>query len=127
MTEICPCCSNLIYAKCCEPYHLNMMVPATPEKLMRSRYSAYVMHLVAYLMQTTHPLVRYLYDEKEIENWAKANTWLKLEICVAQKDKVEFKAQYQNGLNTTIHHEISTFKKDNGVWYYLKGIFFNQN
>ena len=125
MSDLCPCCSTLSYADCCEPYHLGMAKPATPEILMRSRYCAYALHLIDYLVQTTHPANRNLYQKDEIENWAKRSQWLKLEICNANQDKVEFKAYYLNGGTTYIHHENSTFKKEHGIWYYLKGSYFN--
>ena len=125
MPDFCPCCSTLSYVDCCQPYHLGVDRPVTPEILMRSRYSAYALHLIDYLIQTTHPVSRPQYQKDEIEHWAKSNYWLKLEICHAHQDKVEFKAYYQQGLKTYIHHENSTFKKEKGIWYYLKGSYFN--
>ncbi|WP_316784190.1 YchJ family protein [Pedobacter frigiditerrae] len=119
----CPCCSSLSYANCCQPFHLDKEKPLTPEKLMRSRFSAYALHLIDYLIETTHPSQIHFYERKEIENWAKSNVWLKLEICEAKEDIVEFKAFYQNGLKTFIHHETSIFKQEHGIWYYLKGTY----
>jgi len=125
MSDLCPCCSTLSYTDCCKSYHLGMAKPASPEILMRSRYSAYALHLIDYLIQTTHSASRKLYQKDEIEHWAKSNHWLKLEICKANQDKVEFKAYYLNAGTTYIHHENSTFKKEHGIWYYLKGSYFN--
>ncbi len=90
---------------------------------MRSRFSAYALHLIDYLIETTHPSQIHFYERKEIENWAKSNVWLELEICEAKEDIVEFKAFYQNGLKTFIHHETSIFKQEHGIWYYLKGTY----
>lgn len=125
MSDRCYCCTNLNYAQCCQPYHLGTSKAATPEILMRSRYSAYALHLITYLVETTHPSKRHLYKKKEIENWAVSNRWLKLEICKAQQDQVEFKAYYQHNENTYVHHENSTFKKEQGIWYYLSGSYFD--
>ena len=50
----CPCGSGNAYAACCRPFHQGQL-PDTALKLMRSRYSAYVLCLPAYIMQTTHP------------------------------------------------------------------------
>lgn len=125
MSNSCFCCSNLSYIQCCQPYHLGVSRAATPEILMRSRYSAYALHLIDYLVETTHPTKRHLYKKNEIENWATSNQWLKLEICKAHKDRVEFKAYYQNGAVTYIHHEDSLFKKEHRIWYYLEGAYFN--
>lgn len=50
----CPCGSNAKYKKCCLPYLEGKAAP-TPEALMRSRYSAYIVGAVDYLFHTTHP------------------------------------------------------------------------
>lgn len=117
----CPCCSQISYANCCEKYHLNTALPKTPEQLMRSRYSAYALHLIDYLVETTYPLNRHLYPKKDLTIWAKANKWLGLGICNAVNDTVEFKAYYQNGLQSLVHHELSVFKLLNNKWYYYNG------
>ena len=121
----CPCCSNLAYENCCEPFHKNQDIPATPEALMRSRYAAYALHLIDYLIETTHPDIRHLHLKKDIEKWSKQNYWLKLEIISAINTKVEFKAYYQFNAKNFIHHESSTFKMENKRWYYLSGEYFN--
>jgi SEC-C motif-containing protein len=122
-TTLCRCCSNLNYANCCEPYHLKQQKPLTPEQLMRSRFTAYAMHLIDYLIATTHASQRHLYQKNEIEHWAKSNVWLKLEICEAKNEIVEFKAYYRNGLKQFVHHERSVFKKESDTWFYLKGTY----
>lgn len=124
-TLICACSSGETYANCCENYHLNTSVPQTAEQLMRSRYCAYALHLIEYLWETTHPSKRHLYDKASMEKWAKANHWIRLEIVYADKKVVEFKAYYQKGLAQFVHHERSTFKKEDGRWYYLSGDYFN--
>ena len=117
----CPCCSNLEYHNCCEPFHTNKELPSTPEALMRSLYAAYALHLIDYLIATTHSQTRNLHLKKDVENWAKQNIWLKLEIIAASNDKVEFKAYYRNAAKDYTHHENSTFKMENNRWYYLSG------
>ena len=121
----CACSSGNPYAECCQAYHLKATYPQTPEQLMRSRYSAYALHLIDYLWDTTHPSKRYLYNKADIEKWAKDNHWLRLEIVGAKKDVVEFKAFYQQGLRDFVHHERSVFKKENGKWYYFSGDHFH--
>jgi uncharacterized protein YchJ len=54
-------------------------IAATAIDLMRSRYSAYVLQHVDYLIATTHRSERKLFKE-ELLNWASSNTWLQLEI-----------------------------------------------
>ena len=53
----CPCGSGVPYAACCGRWHAgpqHLQAP-TAEALMRSRYSAYVRPLSAYLQDTWHP------------------------------------------------------------------------
>ena len=54
----CPCDSGQTYVDCCGPWHAGLLQglhAPTPEALMRSRYSAYVLGLPDYLLATWHP------------------------------------------------------------------------
>ncbi len=122
--NICPCCSGLKYEDCCQPFHQGESVP-TAEKLMRSRYSAYVICLPDYLINTTYPAKRKGLVKEEIVEWSKENKWLKLEIVKSNTSVVEFKAHFQDeNRQLHIHHERSDFTIDEGRWYYVKGKFF---
>ena len=47
----CPCDSGQTYVDCCGPWHAGLaqgLHAPTPETLMRSRYSAYVLGLIDY-------------------------------------------------------------------------------
>lgn len=91
---------------------------------MKSRYSAYATHQVDYLWNTTHISQRKLYSKADILNWATANEWQKLEIIVATENTVEFKAYFlDENKSNQIHHEFSTFKKENDCWFYVDGKF----
>lgn len=125
----CPCCSGKDYKVCCEPIILNGSANSALT-LMRSRYSAYATCQAEYLLNTTHPKTRIESSISEIENWAKENTWTKLEIISSENGSVgdfegtvEFKAHFTdlNG-QKQIHHESSIFLKENGQWFYLEGI-----
>lgn len=121
----CYCNSNKSFEICCEPYLNKQTLPITPEQLMRSRYSAYVLQNADYLMGTTHVSERKHYSKSEILEWAKSNTWMKLEVIKAFDDIVEFKAYYLDStLKAKIHHEKSSFKQENGVWFYVDGEFY---
>lgn len=117
----CPCCSTLKFEHCCEPF-LNGTPAPTPEALMRSRYTAYALCNVPYLLQTTHPKTRKYYSAKSIEQWAKESTWLKLEIKEAEGNTVTFYAYFkdQSG-QLQVHKEHSTFKQEDGIWYFVDG------
>lgn len=54
MNSLCPCKSGKLYQECCKHYH-DGFPPEHALNLMRSRYSAYAMHLADYIIKTTHP------------------------------------------------------------------------
>jgi SEC-C motif-containing protein len=57
-------------------------------------------------------------------HWAIANKWQKLEIIAVRENTVEFKAYFIDENNVEqVHHEISTFKQENGSWFYVNGKF----
>jgi len=128
MTD-CPCCSGKEFSECCEPIIKNESAPSALA-LMRSRYTAYKNGQAEYLYKTTHLKTRGEYQDGEIEEWLKENTWEKLEIISVEhgnvKDTrgiVEFKAYYKDKYQKDqILHERSTFLKENNQWFYLDGI-----
>jgi SEC-C motif-containing protein len=121
----CYCNSDKGFENCCEPFLKSVMIPENPEQLMRSRYSAYAIHNANYLIKTTHSLERKHYSKTEILEWSKSNTWIKLEVIKAYENIVEFKAFYlDHKLLAKVHHEKSTFKQENNIWYYVDGEFF---
>jgi SEC-C motif-containing protein len=127
MTKIkCYCGSQKNFDECCEPFINGTEKAPTALELMRSRYSAYATHSADYLLVTTHISERKYYSKSEILNWATSNQWLQLEIVAATENTVEFKAYFlDNKLQKQIHHEFSTFKLENGSWFYVDGKFFD--
>lgn len=125
----CYCCSGKEFEDCCQPFIENLAKPATAEELMRSRYSAYAVCAVEYLIKTTHPTTRKLHNAETIESWARSNVWQKLEIISKTdgeaRDKVgtvEFKAYFSGSDGQAqIHHENSTFRKELGKWFFVDG------
>lgn len=55
--DACPCGRGEPYGSCCGPLHGGEPAP-TAERLMRSRYSAFVLGLADYLLDTWHPQTR---------------------------------------------------------------------
>jgi SEC-C motif-containing protein len=103
-------------------------VPApTPEALMRSRYSAYASLNLDYLDQTTDPQALGEIDNKANKEWANTAEFLDLQIVTAtdsgNKGTVEFKTNFKIKGDETVHthHELSTFRKQGGRWYFRKG------
>jgi SEC-C motif domain protein len=120
--NLCPCDSSNPYNTCCEPAHKGSTAP-TAEALMRSRYSAYVLGLEAYLLKTwaakTRPAALNLSDDTQTK-------WLGLQVKRAENTSettaiVEFVARYKVGGKAERLHEVSQFVRIDGCWYYLAG------
>lgn len=121
----CYCGLEKIFQDCCEPIIKGIQKAPTAESLMRSRYSAYATHQADYLLESTHISERNYYSKSEILLWATSNHWLQLEILKSTETTVEFKAYFLDSkLQKQIHHEFSTFKLENGSWFYVDGKFF---
>lgn len=126
--SLCPCGSELEYDKCCEPFHSGDAKPETAAKLMRARYSAFVKNKVQFIADTHVPDTED-FDLEEAKQWATSSTWKGLQIVATKQGGVndatgvvEFKALYADDKDKDyLHHEISTFKKIDGVWFYEDG------
>ena len=122
----CPCGSGATFADCCEAVVLGNRPAKTAEQLMRSRYTAYLMKKVDYLVETTHPDSRTSDLEKSIRKWMKQVEWLKLHVVATEEGTesdstghVEFMAEYIADTGPGRHHECSVFEKIDGRWYYV--------
>jgi SEC-C motif-containing protein len=120
---ICPCGSTKNYSSCCEIYHLAQKKAETPEQLMRSRYSAYVVGNIDFIAKTNEPSQQDNFDYEAAETWSKQAEWLGLEIISAQDNEVEFKAHFKIKDLVQVHHEVSLFRYDEGQkqWFYTDG------
>lgn len=122
MEERCKCGSGKQLVSCCEPLIKGILKAETAEQLMRSRYVAYTMSAIDYLVKTTHVSQRKFYSPVEMEKWSKENDWKRLEIIAIAVNKVEFKAYYLDSKKKEqVHYEKSTFVLENEIWYYLEG------
>ena len=160
--DTCPCQINpsvettsaqLSYQDCCQPYHEAFYNGAlyndevgnaggikaeTAERLMRTRYSAFVLVKPEYIVKTTLPTQQALIDIQSIESWAKETDWAGLEIVEhtpklgKRHAQVEFKAYFNLKDNTAsleekiqAHHELSAFvqvknkARNDARWYFL--------
>jgi SEC-C motif-containing protein len=124
MKKSCFCGSKEPFSRCCGPIILGTVKAPSAEKLMRSRYSAYVTASVDYLIASTHVSKRASLSKEEILQWAKSSFWQGLEIVNADTFTVEFKASYKDKKGKVqVHHENSTFVFEDGNWYYVDGVF----
>ena len=126
MKNLCPCGSKIDYDNCCRPFIKGESAAPTSEKLMRSRYSAYVKKDIDYLYKTLHSTARADFDPKATRDWAENNKWQGLQILKTiagdvtdSEGSVEFVASFTENGKDRKHHEISHFKKEAGRWYYV--------
>ncbi|TYA23005.1 YchJ family protein [Aggregatibacter actinomycetemcomitans] len=128
MTELldsyCPCHSHNTYGECCGRFHAYVQFPETTEQLMRSRYAAYVLKNVPYIVETTVPNQQKLLNVQAIQTWAENTQWLGLQILNTEtltkvQSAVEFNAIFQGEEGEQAHHERSIFVKIDRRWYFV--------
>ena len=124
LDSTCPCQSNKSYEDCCGCFHTHARFPETAEQLMRSRYAAYVLKNVPYIVETTVPSQQALLNVQAIQAWAENTQWLGLQILKTEtltklQSAVEFHAVFQGEEGEQTHHERSIFVKIDGCWYFV--------
>ena len=118
----CYCGNNVSFENCCEPYIKGIANAPTAETLMRSRYSAFATAAADYLVNTTHISKKRFHNKRDILAWSQTNKWLKLEVLASTETTVTFKAYFlDENLKAQVHYEHSTFKLENGLWFYVDG------
>ena len=122
----CPCGTGRPYAACCGRYHAGPQHLLAPdaESLMRSRYSAFVLGLRDYLLDTWHASTR----PATLEPDPPGLKWLGLEVrrhqqVDATRAVVEFVARSKTGGRAHRLHEASRFVREHDRWFYLDGEF----
>ena len=131
-TADCPCQSGHAYAACCGPWHEGLTTGVhapTPEALMRSRYAAYGLGMIDYLLATWHPSTA----PGELE--LAPVKWLGLEVrhtaTSGDAGVVEFVARLRNSFGKAERlHETSRFVREGlGAqvrWLYIDGEFVSE-
>src|SRR6056297_1143165 len=126
---LCYCGSKHPYKTCCGPIIEGAQQAPTPEKLMRSRYSAYVQGNTGYIQNSMCGVAAEGFDPASAKQWAQSVTWQELVIKKAYQDKtnpaigyVEFIAKFcdSTGIAQELA-EISEFRKINEQWFYFDG------
>lgn len=119
-TSPCPCGSAANYADCCQPLHRGAAAPS-PEALMRSRYTAFVLHNVAYLKATWHASTR---PAGELD-LTRSPEWTCLQVLAHSEDgergEVHFRAIHKEGNGWGYLEEVSQFVCEAGRWFYVTG------
>lgn len=121
-TDPCACGSGDRFDGCCAPLLRGAAAP-TAERLMRSRYTAFVVGDAHYLTDTWHP--RTCPDVLELDP---AQRWVGLEIVAADegggsdnRGTVEYQASWRHGRVRGVLRERSRFVKQGGRWWYVDG------
>lgn len=119
VADACPCGTGLAYAQCCRPLHEGVAHAESAVRLMRSRYTAYVVHDTAYLLRTWHPRTR----PRDLDA-SGGPVWQGLTVIAVDDGRdtdsvgeVEFEAAHSEG----VVHERSRFVKRAGRWVYVDG------
>lgn len=126
INEPCRCGSGDDYATCCGPLHRGERTATTAVALMRSRFCAFAVGEVDYLLATWDE--EYRPATMELDD---SITWRRLQIVDTDAGTetdatgmVQFRAQYQRDGQRHILHERSRFARDDrGAWVYLDGVF----
>jgi SEC-C motif-containing protein len=124
----CPCGSGKTYGQCCGVWHQGFdkgVHADTPEALMRSRYSAYVLKNGEYIMATWHRSTA----PGDLE-LSPAIKWTGLQVIAADASAeagvVEFVAKFKDNGRAGELHEISRFVREASAsgerWFYIDGV-----
>lgn len=128
----CPCNSGESLETCCAKY-LNSIdedpvaYPPTAEALMRSRYTAFALGDVRYLLHTWHPETRPATLELDPDQH-----WYLLEILGTSRGGflddsgvVSFRASYRSAMNRKLRDsltETSSFTRQGKQWLYVDAL-----
>ncbi len=124
-TGPCPCGSGQTFTGCCEPILKQQQPAATAEKLMRSRFTAHVVHDHAHLHRTYLGTAREPYVAKEE---GPASDWSRLVIHSHEAGSspdtafVDFTAYFREGDKEQAHHEKGAFQRIDGAWFYTHAV-----
>nr|WP_308169627.1 YchJ family metal-binding protein [Acrocarpospora catenulata] len=120
-TSACPCGLAMPYRECCGPLHQGVAAAPTAERLMRSRYSAFSVGDVAYLLRSWHPTTRPPRIDLD-----KGLQWVRLEVLETTggspfhtEGTVRFRAHYLSRDVEGHMDEHSRFVRHEGTWSYL--------
>lgn len=124
-SDNCPCGSGAHYAQCCHPWHAGSPAPSAAQ-LMRSRYCAYALGLIDYLVTTTLPAQQAQLEVTQMRAWSEQSRWLGLEIAQindgagSNRAQVTFNARWADPDGSQhSHRECSDFKRIGQRWYFI--------
>lgn len=128
MSRPCPCTSKKAYDACCQPFIDGRRLPATAVQLMRSRFTAYALGKVDYLILTTAAAKRGEIDRADLAAYCASISCVGLKIVATERGGdgddegiVKFHASLQQGGKRHLHVERSSFVREEGAWRYVDG------
>lgn len=128
MSRPCPCASSKTFDKCCEPFLKGTKLPENPERLMRSRFTAYSLGHVDYLVNTTAAEEREKIDAVELGQYCRSVKCISLKVLKTEQGgpqdetgTVLFHASLQINGKRMLHREYSRFIREDGRWMYVDG------
>ena len=121
--SLCPCSSGKEFSDCCEPILAGTAPAATPEALMRARYTAYATGAVDFLRTSSCGVALKEFNTDSVRQWSENSEWQGLEVMSAEdvpadatRGHVEFTARYKIKDHEYVHHEIAEFHHVEGAW-----------
>lgn len=122
--KVCPCGSGLSLVECCGPIIAGDLA-LTPEVLMRSRYSAFVLGKLDHVERTNAPEIGDDFNRAEAERIASEVQWQGLEVLSASETgntgTVEFNIRFRRDGQEFGQHELASFRRDDSRWLYVSG------
>ena len=125
----CPCGSGKTLEQCCGPYLAGERWPSTAVDLMRARYAAFASGKVDFILESHDPSSRGEIDRNLIEQWSTRSQWNGFEVLEVvqggendEQGSVEFIARYSIDGKDQEHHELATFSKVDGKWFFVDGL-----
>ena len=127
----CPCGSRESASQCCRPFLRGQATPS-PEQLMRSRYTAYALGEVGYILATTHPLgPQFRLDsaawESDVQRFCQRTQFERLHVRKVEHAPgstqawVTFSAHILQDNEALSMNERSEFQMIGSRWFYHSG------
>ena len=125
MSQKCHCGQAKVFKDCCQPIIEGQVKASSPEKLMRSRYSAYCENQFDYILNTYAKSRKNTLSRQDIAQGSEQTCWLALDVMSTEENlenpSVTFKAYYSYDKQLMLLHEKSYFAQEKGDWVYVNG------
>jgi SEC-C motif-containing protein len=129
-TSQCPCTSGQPYGRCCQPLHRGEREADEPAAVVRSRYAAFALGEIDYLIRTLHPDHVDAGVPREtllatLRAASRSYKYTGLTILESRSEgdqaTVVFRARVFDKGRDLSFVEASTFVRSGGAWRYLSG------